>query len=126
MIKIVLTIAAFILLGPMNAFSQNDSTRYINGLPVSEDDTVGQFPLEDLGAKNKLIAVELNDLPPKLMDALKKEKQYQGWQDSTIYFEKNTGIYHVRVKYEEGVKIFGLNANGDPVSFREITPRRPD
>ncbi|MEX2233251.1 MAG: hypothetical protein WD824_13900 [Cyclobacteriaceae bacterium] len=125
MIKIVLTIAAFILLALTTAFSQNDSTRYINGLPVSEDDTVGQFPQQDLGAKNKLIAVEVNDLPPKLLDVLKKEEQYHGWQDSTIYFEKNTGIYHVPVKYEEGVKIFGLNENGDPVSFREVTPR-PD
>src|SRR5688572_17565561 len=105
MIKIILTIAAFILPGATTAFSQNDSTRYINGLPVSEDDTVKQFPQEDLGAKNKLIAVELNDLPSKLVDVLKKEEQYQGWQDSTIYFEKNTGIYHVPVKYEEGVKI---------------------
>jgi hypothetical protein len=125
MINMMLIIAAFVLPGLMNAFCQNDSTRYINGLPVTEDDTVRQFPQQDLGTKNKLIAVEVNDLPPKLLNVLKKQKHYQGWQDSTIYFEKNTGLYYVPIKYEEGVKIFGLNENGDPVSFREIAPR-PD
>lgn len=107
-------------------FSQADSTRYINGLPVSEDDTVQQFPQADLGPKNKLTAVPVNKLPSRLLEVLESEDQYKGWQDSTIYFEKNTGLYLVPVKYKEGVKIFGLSENGDPVTFDEITVQEDD
>lgn len=122
--SIVIT-AAIIWLISAKTFAQNDSTRYINGLPVSEDDTARQFlDKTDLEPKNSLGPVSISQLPQKLRDALEKGDQYDGWKDSTIYFEKNTGLYHVPVKYSEGVKIFGLNENGDPVTFREVSTRQ--
>jgi len=119
---IVVLAALICSCGGANVFAQSDSTRYINGLPVSEDDTVQQFPRNDLGPSNKLIPLTAKQLPPSVLEALEEKAQYQGWQDSTVYFEKNTGLYIVPVKYEEGVKIFGLNENGKPVTFSEVSP----
>lgn len=103
--------------------AQEDSTRYIFGLPVSEDDTVRQVVTQDLEPKNRYTPVSVDKLPEKLRDALQKGEQYKGWQDSTIYFEENTGLYLVPIKYEEGVKLFGLSPNGQPVTYNEIVIR---
>ena len=105
----------------VETFAQ-DSTRYINGLPVSEDDTTQQFLKDrDLEPKNRLTVVPADQLPVKLRDELDSDEQYAGWRDSSVYFDANTEIYHVPVKYAEGVKIFGMKENGDPVTFREVS-----
>jgi hypothetical protein len=123
MAKILVCTAAFVLAISEVVFSQDDSTRYINGLPVTEDDTVRQFPQDDLEPKTVLMPMQNTDLPPRLLRVLETEAQYRGWQDSIIYLEKNTGLYQIPVKYPGGVKIFGLNKNGDPVTFRDVGKR---
>ena len=120
MVKFVFCVALFLVAGMTQVFSQEDSTVYRNGLPISEDDTVRQFLQSDLEPKNKLTEVPPNALPSDLLDVLNKEEQYQGWQDSTVYFESNTGLYLVPVRTEDGVRIYGLNENGKPVTFDEV------
>ena len=116
--KMILMTAAFILLAISAAFSQDDTTQFINGLPVTEDDTARAVP-PDLGPKNRVTAVPEQNIPAGLLKVLREDEQYQGWQDTTVYFEQNTGLYLVPVKYEKGVKIFGLTKNGNPVTYRE-------
>jgi hypothetical protein len=124
--KVIISTAALLFGVVAAVFSQVDSTRYINGLPVSEDDTVTGFPGTDLGPKTILQPMSREDLPARLVEVLEKKPQYNGWRDSTIYFEKNTGIYHVPIKYNDGVKVFGLNENGDPVTFSETDRARAE
>ena len=121
--KITLLIAAFVLFASSPLFSQADSTKYINGLPVSEDDTASHVQQMDVEPYNRQVAVTINDLPAKLREVLDEEPIYQGWQDTTIYYQANTGLYIVPIRYREGVKIFGLNKNGKPVSFSEVSGR---
>lgn len=124
MLKHILFVAAMsIPIFP--ALSQDDSTRYINGLPVTEDDTVAQFPPTDLSPKTNLLPVPADALPPALVRTLNQEKQYRGWNDTTVYFNSNTKLYLVHVKTDEGVKIFGLNERGRPVTFDQVdrTPK---
>ena len=128
MIKEVITIAAFWILTMSftQVFSQEDSTLYINGLPVSEDDTARQVPHSDLEPKNDLTVVTEHALPDKLRTVLENETQYRGWRDTSIYLQKNTGIYLVPIKTEKSVKIFGLNESGNPVTFSEVSGDRDD
>jgi hypothetical protein len=118
--RLILSAAAFLFVA-YGVQAQNDSTRYINGLPVSEDDTVEQFIENDLGVKDKIRAVSTSELPRKVLKALKKGDQYNGWEDSVIYFDENTRLFLVPVKYEEGIKTFGINEDGHPVTFDEVT-----
>ncbi|HEU5148041.1 MAG TPA: hypothetical protein VFT90_15045 [Chryseosolibacter sp.] len=111
------------LLTSSQLFAQNDSTVYRFGLPVSEDDTAGQFLQTDRIPENDWKAVPLKDLPKGVLEAIKEQKQYKGWRDSTVYFEKNTGLYLVPVEREDGIRIYGLNENGNPVTFDMI--RKP-
>jgi hypothetical protein len=70
--KIILSIAAFILLGSLPLFSQADSTKYINGLPVSEDDTARFDPDLDLEPHNRVVRVPADRLPEKLREVLEE------------------------------------------------------
>ena len=114
---------AFIIAAP-ESLAQNDSTRYRFGLPVGESDTTRNSPLIDVEPENKLMAVPMSDLPKKVLRALKSEDQYQGWRDTTVYYERNTGIYHVPVKSEDGIRVFGLTKDGHPVTFDIVTEPR--
>ena len=114
----VFLIAALLISAPLLA--QNDSTVYRFGLPISEDDTTGQFLQSDRIPRNEWKAVPLNELPGKVLAAITEEKQYRGWQDSTVYFERNTGLYIVPVERDDGIRIYGLNENGNPVTFDMI------
>lgn len=124
MIKTFCFVAACMLFPLSRSFSQNDSTRYINGLPVSEDDTVQNFPIQDLEPKDQLVALPPNALPADLVKSLEKDELYAGWRDSTVYYDANTNLYFVHVKREGSVKIFGLNENGKPVTFSEVSRPR--
>ena len=115
----VLVVADLLAAGPL--FAQNDSTVYRFGLPISEDDTAGQFLQSDRIPRNEWKAVPVRDLPEEVLEAITEEDQYKGWRDSTVYFDKNTGLYLVPVEREDGVRIYGLNENGNPVTFDIIS-----
>ena len=108
----------FLIFNTTCALAQEDSTRYIFGLPVSEDDTAQVT--QDLEPKNRLTVVAADQLPQKLREVLESEEQYRGWKDSTVYFQNNTGLYLVPIKNGESVTLFGLTENGQPVTFNEI------
>ena len=113
--------AALLLLAVFPVFGQDDSTRYIHGLPVSDDDTVRNFPQRDRQPDNRHRALSVRELPSELRKVLDEEPQYEGWRDSTVYLEVNTDLYIVPVKYDGGIKIFGLKENGNPVTYSEVS-----
>jgi hypothetical protein len=104
--------------------AQDDSTRYINGLPVTADDSIAATPPEDRPPFNRLIPVAGSKLPRQLLAVLEKESQYEGWRDTTIYLDQNTHLYIVPLRRSDGIRIFGLNKRGDPVTFREVADGR--
>lgn len=111
--------AALLLLGVFPALGQDDSTRYIHGIPVSDDDTVRNFPQRDRDPHNRHRPLSVSDLPSGLRKILDEEPQYDGWRDSTVYYEVNTGLYIVPVKYDGGIKIFGLQEDGNAVTYSD-------
>ena len=125
MVKTILIIAAMMGSGSAVVYSQDDSTRYIFGLPVTED-TVEQFLGRDLIPKENLQPVPFHKLPVKVRETLTTEDHYHGGLDSTIFFDKNTRLYIVYVETAEGMQIFGLNENGKPVTFNAISNTEKD
>src|SRR5689334_15502921 len=81
----------------ITGYAQHDSTRYANGLPVSQDDTVQQFPQRDLNPVNELIRTEKREVPKKIIKRLQKDKLYEGWEKVPIYFDKNTKLYVIHI-----------------------------
>lgn len=124
MMKILCITAAFVFICTSRAFAQNDSTRYINGLPVSEDDTARQFLQTDLEPKDHLRIVPPDALPSDVLKALERDESYDGWRDSTVYYDRNTSLFLVHIKSAQSVKIIGMNGKGKPVTFNEVTIAR--
>lgn len=118
---IIIGMAALLSLSVAGAWAQADSTRYINGLPVTGDDTVPNFPPTDFSPKENLVPVKARDLPPQVQAALEKGDQYAGWKDTVVYRDLNTGLFIVPVRDKDEIRIFGLSENGDPVTFDEMS-----
>ncbi len=103
---------------------ESDSTVYRFGLPVSDDDTAEQFLQYDRIPRNEWTAIPVKDLPSEVLEAITEGKQYEGWRDSTVYYEKNTGHYLVPVESEGDIIIYGLNEDGEPVTVDAISKPR--
>jgi len=56
-------------------------------------------------------------LPHRVLKSLQRESIYSGWEKLPVLFDKNTGIYTVRIKAENDTIYYGLNENGKPVSY---------
>lgn len=102
-------------------YAQGDSTVYRFGLPVSDDDTARQFLQRDMEPRNELTAVPVKNLPREVLEALDSEDQFEGWRDSIVYYQENTGRYVVPVKADDGIRIYGVNKNGKAVTFDMIS-----
>lgn len=103
-----------------SAFAQDDdSTLYINGIPVY-DDSVQFFPQIDYLPKENHVMVNPDRLPKKLKKRLKKGDQYSGWEKSPVYLDTNTKLYLITIKGNDSIRIYGLNENGIPMTYDEI------
>ena len=116
-----LLLIAALMISAAELLGQNDSTIYRFGLPIPEDDTARNFPATDIEPETKMMAVPASELPAEVLEALTSQDQYEGWRDTTVYYEKNTGLYRVPVKDKDGIRIFGLNKEGEPVTFDMVT-----
>lgn len=97
--------------------AQDDSTVYRHGLPVSDDDTVQNFPERDYSPRENVVVVPHSKLPKDLKDELNENAEFKGWQDMPVLFDHNTGRYIVRIKNDTTVTTIGVNKNGKPVTY---------
>lgn len=117
---IITTIICVLCFGIGDSNAQSDSTTYQFGLPVEEDDTVQNFPQQDLAPENHYRKMSINELPVKLRKRL-RTSDYEGWEKSGVYYDKNSDLYYVRVRRGEEIRSIGLNRNGKPVTFNAAT-----
>lgn len=123
MLKIMLTAGfwlSFLVL--LAQGSPSDSTQYIFGLPVTEE--VDSVPAGDHGPPDLIIKIPADKLPKKLLRTLTHDDLYRGWEKFPIYLQKNTKHYIVRVMEGNSMKVFGLNEDGNVVTFDEVA--KPD
>jgi hypothetical protein len=103
------------------AFSQDDDTiQYIHGLPESVEDTSQQIP-QDFPPRDQFVEISIEQIPQELYETLTEQPLYKGWQNQVMLLDKNTGLYWLRMKTKDVVRLYGFNANGKSVSFNEIT-----
>jgi hypothetical protein len=114
-----LTLFVFAAVSP--AASQDDSTQYILGIPVSEDDTVENFPGRDLPPGQNHVRVPSEKLPEHLQKVLKNKSIYKGWHLSPVYLDKNTNLYLITIRGKDAVRVFGLDEYGKPVTYDEVS-----
>jgi hypothetical protein len=100
------------------SLGQSDSTtEYRQGLPVSDDDTVQNFPARDFYPKNKYKVVPPSEVPEKVLKTLNRKSVYRGWEQMPVYLDVNIDIFYVRVRSTSDTITFGLNRQGKAVAY---------
>ena len=100
-----------------------DSTEYVFGLPVTNDDTVYRRPA-DHAPKDILVRIPNSDLPKQLRATLNEDEIFKGWEQRGVFRDKNTDLFIVYIKKNDGTRMYGLNRKGKVVTFNEYSPPR--
>jgi hypothetical protein len=123
MIRELLVAAILVFTCVVHAIAQDDSTQYINGIPVTEQDSVDNPPPADLFPKENHQLVPRQKLPKKLLEALTEKSQFNGWEKTGVYLDTNTGLYIVTIPLDRGRKVFGLDKKGKTVTYDEVSEK---
>jgi hypothetical protein len=116
--KSILAVLLFCMsAGLSKSFGQTDSTVFHQGLPVSHDDTVRNFPHYDYYPQTRMIIVPYEQLPGKLQRTLKTKDMYKGWDQFPVYYNKNTDLYDIRFMEGNDTTVIGMNKSGKPVTY---------
>jgi hypothetical protein len=65
--------------------------------------------------KEDRVEVEKENLPPLMQKALKADEKYVGWENATIYFEKDIDQYLIHLVKENTTQTFRFDRNGNPI-----------
>lgn len=114
---------ALIFLFQVASAQDDDTVRYIHGLPVTGEDTLSQRDTVDQLPRDILIPVPANEIPRHLQKTL-KDDQYEGWENSGVLLQRNTGLYVVRIAAGETTTTYLFTRKGRVVSFGERTNRQ--
>jgi hypothetical protein len=112
--------AIILFLGAASARGQDDDTiKYVHGLPVTGEDTLQQVPPDDVAPVDSIVQLSAEQIPRELFRELNENPLYKGWQNHTLQIDKNTGLYWLHIRDRETVRSYGFNRDGKPVSVRE-------
>ena len=67
------------------------------------------------------IEVSTKEIPAKLQKTLNENELYKDWQDSPLYFDKNTNLYNLYIKKDSTIVVYGLNKQGKAVTYNSYT-----
>lgn len=111
------SVLAICVAAAVPSFAQDDSVRLIHGLPVAEDtvnEEVTSTPLLHSAEE-----ISPDDLPAKVVRALRRKEIYRGWEEGRIFFERKPGLYRIEIPVGDVTRIFGLDTAGRPVTYDE-------
>lgn len=120
--KTLIILIPLIAAGVTYAIAQNDSIQYIQGLPMTNEDTV-QRVVGDIPPKNVLIEIPKERIPEKLKRTLGKEELYRGWEKFPVYQDNNTKLYILSIIKGNTTRTYGFSENGKPVTYQESTKK---
>ena len=111
----ILTVPAATLLA-----QDDDTIRFVHGLPITGEDTAQQVPQPDVAPFDKFVIVSPAELPSGLATELDKNDLMKNWRsDARIEFDRNTGVYWINFAAGGRLRSYGYNADGNPVSIKE-------
>jgi hypothetical protein len=110
---------SFLLLALAAGAQDDDTIRFIHGLPETGEDTSQQIPQEDLGAKDSIVQISHEQIPHALLRTLSREPQYKGWETDGLELDNNTKVYWIHITDKNTIRSYGFRDNGQLVSVRE-------
>ena len=69
----------------------------------------------DIEQKEDRVEVRKDELPAAMKDALNADGKYAGWEDSPVYYERNTDQYLIHIKSENTTQTYRFDKKGVPI-----------
>ena len=111
---------SLVALSTATAFAQSDTTEFVYGIPVTEEDSVENIPFPDLEPVDNYRKLSKSDLPSGLSNSLDRKEEFKGWEKRGVYLDRNTGLYIVTIPFGDAFRIFGLDKDGKGVTYKEV------
>ena len=88
-----------------------------------QTDSLQQNPI---GTEQKEDRVEIrkDELPPAMKTALDADAKFKGWQDSPVYFERNTDQYLIHITSENTTQTYRFDKKVVPIVTDAPASRR--
>jgi hypothetical protein len=103
-------------LSPLCAQQDDDTIRYVHGLPETGEDTLGTSKTPP---SHNLVPVSVQQVPPALHETLDSDRLFLNWRNEEILFDKNTGLYWIRFHRAGVIRSYGIARNGTVVRVEE-------
>lgn len=103
--------------GSFSVTAQADSTMQDN-LPATPQGQYGTQRVPDQHVdeqKEDRVEVERTALPPDMLSHLNKDSQFEGWDQSPVFYEKNTEQYLVNIVKENSTRTYRFDKQGKPL-----------
>lgn len=103
------------------ATAQSDSIEYINGLPITNQDTLPAGGADIDITNEKFVTLSPEQLPSEIVKTLNEDTLYKEWQNARIVLDKNTHLYWLHFSAGNTIRSYGFSKEGSVVSIDEKT-----
>ena len=93
-------IILFFMILTFNSYGQTDSL---------------QQNLNNTEQKEDRVEIQKDELPAAMKTALNSDAKYKGWEDSPVYYERNTDQYLIHITGENSTQTFRFDKKGTPI-----------
>jgi hypothetical protein len=112
-----IVLALFLLAGMSGVSLAQDSLKVEPVPPATE----GQYGESATGAsegesKEDRVKVQASEIPARMGEELRKNDKYAGWENGTIFYEKNSDQYLVHIQKENTTETYRFTKLGEPVT----------
>jgi hypothetical protein len=127
--KVILTLTATLMFGAVCVKAQtSDSVQTAN--PIEQHPSM-QAPGEGSSqySSGQRVRIPASQVPTALRQTL-KDPQYNGWENSTVYFDKSSNQYSVEVMDGNNLKTYNFDQSGKAIEKgssdkNNVTPEAP-
>lgn len=99
-------------LGAVVVYGQTDTTRQQPAALEQDESENLAVPDPDISKEDR-VEVEISELPELLQNRLENDAQYAGWEEGTVYLEKNTNEYLLHISQENTTRTYRFDEFGN-------------
>lgn len=101
-----------------SAAQDDDTIRYVEGLPITGEDTVTSDQ-KKTGPSNNHVTITREQVPPGLLKTLAENTLFINWESEEILFDRNTDLYWIHFQDSAAIRSYAFAEDGAIVSVRE-------
>ena len=115
---VLLAIASLAAVGTLHG--QEDTVRQTS---ANQESWYNQELPRDAEPKKDSVELTFGQLPDRIRNVIESRKEYSGWQNGRIYFDKINRLYKLYIPGATNTRMFAIDPEGYSISFRSTKNR---